>query len=432
LQPKNIFALLISAILVAGCAYFNTFHNAQVYYREGMKLKKQGQGSLAGSKFDKAIEKSALVISRYPRSSWVDDALFLIGRCYFEKSEFARAAKYFEQLRLVFPQSKFGPEADLYRGLALIRDGKTGTGKLLLEALKRNHPHWNEAVSFHLAITELELDDQKTGIDSLLSFVHRFPRSRYYLYAARELSDNYLRAQNYAQAESWYYRYSRLESDVRKRTEAQVKIALCRYHQERYDEALKMAENILGRYSDMDEELYLIIGKTQLAIGKDMEAIATLSRVRANNANGAEAGFLIGKFYEEHRDFTRARAYYDSAKLRRAESEFGVLATKRASLLNAFTQDTTDNRSPPEVMFLLAEVHNLNLAEFDSAMTIYQRVADSFPESDWAPKALLAKGWILLRVKGDTTQASQVLNQLISRYPRSEYAEQARRWLGIN
>ena len=49
-------------LLGAGCAYFNTFYNAKAAYREGMKLKEQNQNSQAKAKFDKAIEKSALLI----------------------------------------------------------------------------------------------------------------------------------------------------------------------------------------------------------------------------------------------------------------------------------------------------------------------------------------------------------------------------------
>jgi len=82
-------------------------------------------------------------------------------------------------------------------------------------------------------------------------------------------------------------------------------------------------------------------------------------------------------------------------------------------------------------MFLLAEVNNLNLGEYDKAMDLYQKVHDSFPDTDWAAKALFAKAWILRNVKSDTAGAEPLLRQTISEYPETEYADESRRWLGL-
>jgi len=417
--------------LFAGCAYFNTFYNARVYYREGLKLKEQGQAGQAKPKFDKAIEKSALVISRWPRSRWVDDALFLIGRGYYEKAEFSRAIKSFEQLKLAFPNSPFLPEAELYRGMALIKNGSFGAGRLVLEGVKQRYPRLRDAASFYLCLSALERGDDQEGVDSLKVFVRLFPRSRYYREAVRQLAEGCLRLSDYAGAEIWFQRYTEIEPSARKRAEAKVKIAACFLAQRRYEEALKIVGDELGRYQDLDDELNLTAGKAYAGMGKDNEALAAFARVRANNASGAEAAFMLGRFYEENKDFGRARAYYDSARLRRVDSDYGVLAAKRLSLLEAIVGDTTKKRSPAEALFLLAEVHNLNLGEYDTAMAIYQQVYDSFPDSPWAPKALFAQAWILRRVKQDSAGAAQVLRKIIAEYPETEYAAESRRWLGL-
>jgi TolA-binding protein len=421
--------ILLFTGLFAGCAYFNTFYNAQQYYREGIRLKEQGDAGQAKPKFDKAIEKSAMVISRYPKSRWVDNALFLIGRSYFEKGEYSRAVKSFEQLALVFPKSKFIPEARLFQAVALIRSGQSGSGKLLLTAIKKQYPKLRPAASYFAAIAEMEQGDEKEGLDSLLSFVSRFPNSKYYLPAVRQLADGYLNSNRYQDAIRWYEKYIELEPNPRKRVDAQVQIARCDFHQGQYPQALKTALDILGRYPDLDEELNLIIARSLDALGRNEEALATLLKVRGNNARGAEAAFLVGKYYEERGEFNRARVYYDSARLRRAESDYGILAAKRLTLLQAIAEDSARTSSPAAALFLRAEIHNLNLAEYDTAMVIYQQVADSFPQSEWAPKALLAKAWILIYVKQDPPAAAPVLNDIISRYPKTEYAVEAKKWL---
>ncbi len=428
---KFLQALLLVLILglVVGCAYFNTFYNARSYYRSALLLKDQGQSAQAKANFDKAIEKSALVISRWPRSRWVDDALFIIGKSYYEQGEYRRAIKSFEQLEVAFPGSSFVPEAQLYRGLALLRAGEPGAALVVLDGVRARYPRLRPIAEFNLAMHSIAIGEEDEGIDSLLSFIKRNPRSSYRREVTRELAEGYLRLKDYQSAEQWFRRYIEVEPKSRLRAEAEVKVAECLLKQERYNEVLGMARQVLGKYTELDENLRVIIGRAYLALEREDEALATLLQVRGNNFYGAAAAFLIGSFYEAQGDFSRARVYYDSARLRRSDSEEGVLALKRLALLAALADDTTDRRDVSEKKFLLAEVYNLNLEDYDNALKVYQEVADSFPRSGWAPKALFSQAWILLRRKADTLAAVAVLKKIIANYPDTEYARESRRIL---
>ncbi len=96
-------------------AYYNTFYNARKSFAEGMRSLRAQQeqpidlttyltlygppGRTAGAAaFNKAIEKSAEVVRRHPRSKWVDDALMLIGRSYFYLGNYAGAAQKFREV----------------------------------------------------------------------------------------------------------------------------------------------------------------------------------------------------------------------------------------------------------------------------------------------------------------------------------------------
>ncbi len=69
----------ICILLAAKCAYFNTFHNAQNYFRQGKKLVVHDTLKTDSEFFDKTIEKTTAVIIKYPNSRYVDDALFMMG-----------------------------------------------------------------------------------------------------------------------------------------------------------------------------------------------------------------------------------------------------------------------------------------------------------------------------------------------------------------
>ncbi len=433
------FACLLAAIVLfgAGCAYFNTFYNAQAAYREGMKLKEQNQNSQAKAKFDKAIEKSALLIQRWPKSRWVDDALFLVGSSYYQQGQYDKAVREFDQLSLAFPNSGFVPRGELYRGLALLADKQYGTARVTLDAVKQKYPKLADEATYNLAKSFIDRKELARGTDSLAAFLERFPRSRFRMTAVKLLADGSFTLKRYAEAEKWYASYARLTDDPKQRALANLKIAACRYEEGRYEEAVAEVMDVLGRYSELNDEASLLLGKALIEVGRQPEALAVWVKVKGASDLGAEAAFRIGKHHEEGADFDKARAYYDTAKTRRVDSDYGVLAVKRLALLNALAARTTgkkasgDSLTPAEAMFLLAEVNNLNLGDYDKAMDLYQNVHDSFPDTDWAAKALFAKAWILRNVRNDTAAALPLLRQEISEYPETEYADESRRWLGL-
>jgi len=424
-------------LLGAGCAYFNTYYNAQASYREAMRLKDQGQTAQAKTKFDKAIEKSALMIQRWPKSRWVDDALFLIGSSYYEEAQYEKAIREFDQLGLAFPNSGFVPRGDLYRGLSLLADKQYGTARVTLDAVKQKYPRLADEASYNLAKSFIDREELDRGADSLEAFLRRFPRSRFRSSAVKLLADVSFALERYVDAEQWYAEYARLADDPKQRALARLKIAACRYELGENEQAVTEVNDVLGRYADLDDEASLLLGKALDAMGRAADALMAWARVKGPSDFGAEAAFRTGKHYEEGADFERARAYYDTARARRADSDYGVLAVKRLSLLDALAARTSgkkaggDSLLPAEAMFLIAEVNNLNLGDYEKAMDLYQKVHDSFPDTDWAAKALFAKAWILRNVKNDTAGAEPLLREEISEYPETEYADESRRWLGL-
>jgi peptidoglycan-associated lipoprotein len=432
-------ACLLAAIVLlgAGCAYYNMFYNAEAAYRDGMKLKGQNQNSQAKPKFDKAIEKSALVIQRWPKSRWVDDALFLIGASYYEEAQYDRAIRGFDQLSLAFPNSGFVPRGELYRGLALLADKQYGTARVTLDAVKQKYPKLADEATYNLAKSFIDRKELERGADSLAAFLERFPKSRFRMPAVKLLADGSFSLKRYADAEKWYEAYAGLTDEPKQRAQASLKIAACRYEQGKYGEAIAQVGDVLGRYAELDDEANLLLGKALTATERQTDALAVWAKVKGASDLGAEAAFRIGKHYEEGSDFDRARAYYDTARTRRVDSDYGVQAVKRLALLDALAARTTgkkaggDSLLPAEAMFLVAEVNNLNLGDYDKAMDLYQKVHDSFPDTDWAAKALFAKAWILRNVKNDSAGAEPLLRQEISQYPETEYADESRRWLGL-
>jgi TolA-binding protein/outer membrane protein OmpA-like peptidoglycan-associated protein len=426
-----ILALVAPLLLVAGCAYFNTFYNAKKYYAEGVKMKDAGQQTQAKAKLDKAIQKSALVLSRWPRSRWADDALFLVGLSYYQQGHYPNAVRHFDQLTLAFPGSGLAPEAELYRGLALLGAKDYGSARVVLDGVKSRRPRFADAAAFHLARSFIDREEPERAVESLAAFVGRYPRSKLRREATRLLAEQTYSLKRFDAAERWYSELARSTDAPRDRAGVNLKVAACRFETGRFDEAAAMAREVLGRYRELDDEANLLLGKALAGAGRYDGALGAWAQVRGSNDIGAEAAFRTGKRYEEQGSFDTARAYFDTAKSRRADSDYGVQAVKRLALLDAYGRQQQGEREPAEGLFLLAEVHNLNLGDYDGAMRLYQQVYDSYPTTDWAAKGLFAKAWILRTMRGDTAAAEPLLRQVIAGYPETEYADESRRWLGL-
>ena len=106
-----------------------------------------------------------------------------------------------------------------------------------------------------------------------------------------------------------------------------------------------------------------------------------------------------------------------------------MLANSRRLLIDRLLKGRKGEGDTAQARFLLAEVYHLNLNQDSTALSQYQKVADSFPQSDYAAKALYAAAWIKHnRLKSvDSIAAYQAV---IDRYPRTVYAQEARRVLG--
>ena len=96
---KALFSLLVLSFTVSSCAYFNTFYNTKKVFNEAKKERKKRLSEKPSSaelqKYDKTIEKASRILEIYPNSKYVDDALMILGECFYYKGENVKAQRKF-------------------------------------------------------------------------------------------------------------------------------------------------------------------------------------------------------------------------------------------------------------------------------------------------------------------------------------------------
>lgn len=437
------------------CAYLNTFYNAEQAYDEGVRLKAGVQDSLpvaAREKFQTAAEKSATVLSRYPDSRYVDDALLLLGRSLQELGRYGDAAAAFQRLLDRFPDSELADRARL--GIARSRrmEGDAAEARAALAPLlegERLHGVEKAEVLYEKAMIDLADGDGAAAVETFRTLLDRDPG-----YAGREgvalrFADAELAAGDYDAALEAYRAFRGTASDPAARRAIGLRVARALELSGRHDEALDAYQDlldaglpdslearvhvergeILGARRDWDAATREYTRAAELAPGSPVASRATLRRgrivwhVQGDREKAQE--ILLDAFLH-----SPLSAWADSARTEARELADLLHYERLASGEEAVTalQDPALARST--ALYRFAEDVLDVEGDADRAAATFEDLAARYPDSPWRPRALLSAG-ILRRRSGARAAGDSLLARVVERYPDDPAADSARRILGL-
>lgn len=167
LKIRRLFTLLILLFLAGGCgqpvknswtnfrAYYNTYYNAKKNFESGLK-KVQSQDLQidpsqpvrihkapvkAGTQdFQKAIDKCAKILRKFPESKWADDAILLMGKSYYYQGKYFSALQKFDELGNVTNTAKKGAASIIWKGRTLLDLKKYSEGIGFLQTELDSYP----------------------------------------------------------------------------------------------------------------------------------------------------------------------------------------------------------------------------------------------------------------------------------------------------
>ncbi len=405
-------------VFVANCVYFNTFYNAQNYFRQGKKLVVHDTLRLDHEFFDKTIEKTTSVLIKYPGSRYVDDALFMMGAAYYYKGDYRRALEKLDFFVLNYADSKFYDDALYYKGLAHYKQGKFAQAIIAFDELRQSK-HFRVKAMIALcyvyfkeynysALTQVATDLIKEGIDK---------KERRWL--LRLLGEAYFEQEQYANAAETFHdllSITRVKEDER---EIKLKIAESYLEMGEFDKCKKFLEG------QSDPEFKRILADLDVRLGNIAKAKELYFNIAVNSSFefSSETFFKLAELYKADDSLELAIANYDSAVNRAPMSEYGVKAKRMADILRKIEVFSKETEEIDRAQFLLAEIYFINFDDPQRAMVEYAKVFTEFPQSEWAPKAMYARFWIARKVIKDDSLAVSLARDLIGRYPNSEYAQ---------
>ena len=158
----RLFPITVS-LLLSSCAYFNTFYNAEKYYNEANKLRLEKSDRAiplrAIDNYGKTIQKCKVVLSDYPDSKYANDAILLMAKAQFYRSEYDDAIS---NLKIIYGQGSDQQvaEAKYWSAVCKWKKGKTQTAINELSEIIKISSDSNIKAQCHLSLAEIssELD----------------------------------------------------------------------------------------------------------------------------------------------------------------------------------------------------------------------------------------------------------------------------------
>ncbi|UCH82730.1 MAG: tetratricopeptide repeat protein [Candidatus Latescibacterota bacterium] len=440
----SLVVLVTAAILSAGlgCAYFNTFYNAKRLYKEAEEMPRGKDGEVprvTKDKYEESIRKCEMLITNYPKSKYVDDAILLIGKCFYEIGQYDEAIIKFNELRENFPDSKLNKEGRLYLAKSYIgkQSDEIAAAILMEMAEDKKVGRLSDEILFLLGTTLIKVEREEEAIAYLEALARRYPRSPRRLNADLEVATFYAERGEYDKSIRIYegLRDLRLpQADKIKYLKSYARVLVDKGD---YDRAL----NIIGEFNSIvldpteTAEVRLLEGRA--LAGKEsyepaMDVFNTVVTSFPRSMYSAEAYFRLGEIYQDKLDSLQvAQSQYDRVGQQYANSPYAGEALKRSISISKYMRlqesiAAGGAEGSAAVQFDLAEIQLFQFNNYEKALEGYRKVLDDFPDSDLAPKAAYAIAYIYDDRLEDREQARQAYEFLMNRYPGSQQAEQAR------
>jgi TolA-binding protein len=387
---------------------------------------------------DKSIEKCAKVISVYPKSKWVDDAIFLLGACHYQKHEYDKSIQKFNELNMYYPKSPLIPRAQFLTGMCYFGKNEYDQSSQILERVLKEYPHFEDRETALYTLGEASFEKKKY-VEALPYYrlVAGNKKSKLYLGTLSRIGECYFEIAKYDSARTSFSAVVAGSRDDEQVLDALIKIGDSYASEKNFDATTKSYEKTLGLAKEFGKAAVVRLKMASVVAQngdykKAIEMYQSVVDEFSRTIQASEAQFRIGYIYEVNlEDFESASAAYDKVKEHSSRSEFASLAALRSkgvAKLKEFSRavETSEGEKAAESAFLIAELSLFQLGKPDKAIEKYLSVERDFPTTSFAPKSAYAAAYVFLSMKQDTASAVEVFKRIIERFPNSAYAAAAR------
>ena len=359
MRIRYTFVFWVLCICLSSCAYYNTFYNTKKFFNEAKKEREKRKGDRASSqelqKLDKTIEKASKILEIYPNSKYVDDAVMILGECFYYKRDYIKAQTKFQELRRYFPNSQYFQQANVWLAKIDIKLYDYIGAEHKLKKL-RESPKIKKDIHLESTLLWGDLLFQQANFEAAeekYKIVATTAKNKdYRAHAYLQLGQSQLQIGKYSKAIGSFQNAIKYSPDEKFEFEAEQKYGIALKLAGDYDSSIKVCSGLLENITFKHQHgvVKLEIADCKYRAGKSLlkqlketdskyhdkiyEAIEEYEKITIEHKRteaSASAYFQMGRIYEDvFDDFTEAKENYDKVRIEYGRSQLVGEANKKS------------------------------------------------------------------------------------------------------
>ena len=425
-------------LFLQGCAYFNTFYNAEDHFSRAEQLRVKSLGQPLSSQvvqlYGKAIEKSEKVLREYSDSRYVLDAKLIKGKSHFYRREYDSAKSIFAELANE-KSEMLKLESKYWLALCKWKDLKPQPAIRDLEKLMSltNSKEFQSQIALSIGEISLEIDNlNKASMNFNLGAElskNRILREQVYF----QLAEISFEQSKYEDALSSYKKVLNNTISPSRIRESNLKIVQIYRLQGNLDMSSEKIKELLidNDFNSIKGDLELELVKIELQRGKIEYAIENLDRIGQdypNTKTAIESYYILSNIYlkSPNTDFERAQFFMNESMRQNNNSEFKVLIGKKRDDVNKLIKlnkdlSTAENDIKPQLIFNIGEILAFNLSSQNEAVLYFEEIIKNYPNHHLFSSAVFSIYLIYDNEKDK--KSSKYENIILSQFPNSDFSK---------
>jgi tetratricopeptide (TPR) repeat protein len=297
----------------------------------------------------KLIDKCSDLLQFNKNSSFVDDALLILGKAFYYQSNFQKSKRKFEELLMTNPPEDVELEAKLWiakcemqmRNFSIALNSLKSVRDLAIEKELDDliEQSFIEEIKYYKSV-----EDYRTAIELLNRAVKYIADDELLALSYLELGNLYLIVEDYEEAVKSFQLAIDYTSDFDTEIKATLNYAIALRLSNKIEESLLFLQSIKtkDKFIESLPQIELEIGKANVLLKRYEEALnnfVIVDTTYKNSAFSALALYEIGKLYEYHLgNYDSAAFYYSRAQLSNPPREYQKEIIEKNSLFSTYVQ----------------------------------------------------------------------------------------------
>ena len=363
----KILCLIIFTALFYSCGvwhnfttYFNLYYDASDFFNQAEQIINSQKRNLfsteelklpqnANADLQKVIEKCSQILQFHANSSYVDDALLMLGKSFYYQANYRKALRKFNELIVTQPHSDLILETNLWVGKTQIRLKDYDDGLTTLKSVRETAIKQDERKIVQDAfIEEIKYNILQTDYPDALNLAEEFLKyskdKEINAEVAYEMGILYEQSNDLTNAIKSFKRVDDYSPDYETLYNSLIELGKVLRENGQYQKAMDVFNNMRDekKYSDSFDNIDLERAITLLKMNKAGDAVNILLAIdtsKTRNQSQGIAAFQLGRIFKNHyRNFDSALVFYNQTIRSVVPKEYIDTAKSNIEMLNKFNR----------------------------------------------------------------------------------------------